>query len=703
MSSAHRPSPHRPDGSKPTVGSDANLCTTRKTQQPEEEEEEDKKPAAAGGESEKQKALNALKRSRKKDSFFDSCDSSDDDGDSSGGESDDTADPIAKQEKGNNEISHQEPLSGAAHSKWNAMEHADLRVSPHGWTGRGLPELRHPEPDRVFGEDDHPEPDYGRWNHVAVTGSSEELIVLGGNYFATGEESEGTPVKTVECLNTRTKEWTRLPDMNRVPYGGADGDGFGAVCLERKLYIVGRFGTRIATAATGGDHDEQAEDDDGDSNLLVVHMLDLDDTVAGWVYVSSSPFRNHNEGGGFSPCAAAAIGCDIYVLGTCGNWNSELSYVQVYNTQTGAWKCLEPGRVFGYHLKMVAVAGGGAYRGTSSDSQHLVVMSKDDGTIQAYNVQEGTWITTLPALPETGTGWGDCRLYCHEDCEMVALGNRYVIVLGGTQQDPSAYSTKAVVALDFWNLRRGWFDLPWMNSSRHSCAGAVVGQELVVTGGWANYADRYTGTESLEITVGIGWETEKLLYLCFRGKAQTKEKDPMEPGGCPLNRLESGIFARILSFLFKPFPGEIVHDRSIFRALARDESAAGTSSLNRTEFSLRTEKRDDDLPNQSQAKNYSGAQKPKIPSAFFSEASKDQIKGADPRASAGLGTKGKATCEKMAGDDKRRYEQEARGYSPSKRDLSTAMAELRDGNDDDADALSSEEDPPEAKKPRRTT
>ena len=91
---------------------------------------------------------------------------------------------------------------------------------------------------------------------------------------------------------------------------------------------------------------------------------------------------------------------------------------------------------------------------------------------------------------------------------------------------------------------------------------------------------------SLSLASGIGWEKEKLLLLCFRGKAQRKPKDkesttrprlktkrkPEVSSGiegtheqpCVLEELDAGIFAIILQYLFAPFPYEVECKGSIF-------------------------------------------------------------------------------------------------------------------------------------------
>ena len=72
---------------------------------------------------------------------------------------------------------------------------------------------------------------------------------------------------------------------------------------------------------------------------------------------------------------------------------------------------------------------------------------------------------------------------------------------------------------------------------------------------------------SLDIAPGIGWAKEKLLLLCFRGKARKKlTKSDDHRDRCLLEDLNGypGVFANILLYLFIPFPHEIECQGSIF-------------------------------------------------------------------------------------------------------------------------------------------
>ena len=67
---------------------------------------------------------------------------------------------------------------------------------------------------------------------------------------------------------------------------------------------------------------------------------------------------------------------------------------------------------------------------------------------------------------------------------------------------------------------------------------------------------------TLDISVGIGWASEKLLLLCFKKKAQNPIVEAEGP--CLLETLPSGVFANVLKFLFVPFRHEVQCEGSIF-------------------------------------------------------------------------------------------------------------------------------------------
>ena len=175
--------------------------------------------------------------------------------------------------------------------------------------------------------------------------------------------------------------------------------------------------------------------------------------------------------------------------------------------------------------------------------------------VDAYHIELKVW-HKLPDLPAGTANYG----------AVSSLGNRYVVVAGGWDGEKRV---ETAVGFD-WDTK-DWFNLPSLPGGLSHAAGAIVdGNKWVITGG----AERKETTLSLDISCGIGWAKEKQLLLCFRGKARRNKEDP----ACPLEGLDGGVFANILSYLFVPFSYEIECKGSIFANMKIQTSPDESSS-----------------------------------------------------------------------------------------------------------------------------
>jgi hypothetical protein len=374
----------------------------------------------------------------------------------------------------------------------------------------------------------HPQAKLGRRNALAVTVSDSEVVILGGN----GIDNAG--VLSVDLLNIETGQWMKLPNLRQAK----ERREIGIVCINRILYLVG--------ALDALDHDYE---DDGLSepeepdDTLHVDALDLGKASDGWFRVASSSsiklgYVRCAGDASSRECAAVSLESDIYIRGCClngGDGFCSRTDTLVFNTITRLWR-----------KKRLKITD----RSHINPGKNTVIW--DNGDI--IDIEEDL-VASLPPFPKqanmsvgTAMGWN-----CREDQRATVLRNRFVVFVGGVNGNP-------MVAFD-WKEKR-WFQLPKMKETRTGCSPAVVGNRLVITAGWKGELLGYVFlTESCEIGIGVGFEKEKLLLSYFHGEARKKKE---EQTACPLNNLDSGIFAHILQYLFTPFASEVNRRRSIF-------------------------------------------------------------------------------------------------------------------------------------------
>jgi hypothetical protein len=422
------------------------------------------------------------------------------------------------------------------HCGQRALDESDIRFGhlPHQWKN-DISDL--PPPDILLhGEDDE------RYGHQAVVvpgvnDKDDRFVVLGGiqlEGMVDGDDGEGW-ISSVESLrlgsSEEAREWSRsaFPDINQETVD------FGVVYAGRKLYVM----------AGGQDSFE---------------VLDLDNLKIGWA-LRPMPVTRRNF------CRSVVVG-DRYIYVLANQYMKGMCF-DAYDTYTGNWETnLKPNQFprQKYSMTSLAIPGEGTFiivLGGTNFSYEL------ESSVEAYHVETKKW-SRLPDLPE---GFED-----RNGCMVTSMGNRYVLVAGGKLEIDHlpAKTANSVIALD-WTTKE-WLELPSLPEAQSNGAGAFVAgttNKWIVTGGWDENNERISRSVSLDMSLGIGWAKEKLLLLCFRGKAQKTENEP----ACLLENLDAGTFANILLYLIVPFPHEIgKNNGSIFATMMEPPSSHNMKS-----------------------------------------------------------------------------------------------------------------------------
>jgi N-acetylneuraminic acid mutarotase len=384
-----------------------------------------------------------------------------------------------------------------------------LRFSPRGWDAESIPPMEIP-----------------RYEHAAVVVGSSLLVVLGGT-------RRGYYLSSVECLDlsdpSAPLEWKRLPDMlvNRTR--------FAAACYGTKIYVFGG----------------SSESDRG-RTLRTIDVLDLANLHMGWTTLSSTRMSVARHS-----FAGATRGQYFYITGGCLDYHGKpLCSVEVFDMQAESFlEHIVPDFWRKRHLHAASVVETNTATGTKGGSSHLLVVGGSGGggarrrnvysSVKAFDFESQRWISR-PEIPH----------WPREQLCAAALGEFMVIAGGG---EPFHRYNKSVLA--FHSDTRQWLELPSMNVGRERCVGAAVAGNKVIVAGGIGGRGELSSCECLDVAPGLPWEKEKLLLLCFKGKALNKEGD----GACLLQNLELGTFGLILQFLLVPLDCEINQDRSIFR------------------------------------------------------------------------------------------------------------------------------------------
>jgi hypothetical protein len=410
-------------------------------------------------------------------------------------------------------------------------------------------------------------------NAHAVTVSDTEMVVWG---------------ERPHCylFNIQSGQWRGLPPPL---FNASRTRDIGAVCVDRVLYVVGALFAQENDVY--GDELDLALSQSPNAPLLI-YALELDNRKANWKEISSSPttrvaYCNPTGDIDCRACMAAAKGSEIYIRGNlefgCKEYGSddemnsddlegegEYNYwdVLVFNTKTLLWKRLSPTRVDACDI---------------IPGEDTLIWGNGD----ILDVKRGL-SAPLPT-PLDQTKIGEIKWCCNQNNTTTTLQNRFIVFVGdgAKEYDEERWkrASNAAIAFD-WKTKR-WFDLPRFKVARTGCSPAVVGRNLILTAGWEGIGgNKFSSmTEGYEVDIGIPWEKEKLLLMCFYGKAQRESE--VSPA-CPLNKLEAGIFSHILRYLFQPFPSEERCKGSIFRI--RDGATATGDSIKLQISILRDEK-----------------------------------------------------------------------------------------------------------------
>ena len=367
------------------------------------------------------------------------------------------------------------------------------------------------------------------------TGANDPFVLVSGGLRCNETGLPIEPVKSILSWQFPKKKKTKNPLSERW-----NQSMFPEMNIERSSFGFARVGTKLYAIS-------------GYADGNTFEVLDLEDLQRGWTLHQIPTIPGHER-----PYCRVVVVEDRYIFALISiHFHSNVFCS--YDTQLGKWEMeLNLGETLWrgqFRMSSLVIPGEGSYI--------VVLGGSSEGpsqSVEAYHVESKKWIQ-LPDFPYVST---NC-------CVIGSVGNRYVTVAGGNWGlFPGTYSKRLAV---FDWVHKKWLELPPLNEYRIFSAGAIISDPInkwILTGGYVSFTTtnekKIIASTSLDIAIGIGWAKEKLLLLCFLGKSQKTESSKV----CPLEGLEAGIFAKILSYLIVPFQHEVEYRGSIFASLTEE-------------------------------------------------------------------------------------------------------------------------------------